>query len=75
MKKVYGSYESPRQAREAVDNLLRENYTKDQIRVISSPNFMTDNDQRDNYTQSKERLVERDIRYVPAALEGVFDYS
>lgn len=55
MKKVYGSYENPRQAREAVDNLLKENYTKDQIRVISSPNFIAENDQSDNYTQSKER--------------------
>ena len=55
MKKVYGIYQNSREAKAAVDSLLRENYTRDQIRVISGPTFMTDNNQRDNYTENNQR--------------------
>lgn len=57
MKKVYGSYASASQARRAVDELLGQGYTNDEIKVISNEGIGGDLE----YMHDEERYDDRSL--------------
>ena len=62
MKKVYGSYLSSEQARQAVDELLSQGYTRDEIKVISNKDLGGELQYNENDGDNDERSLWEKIK-------------
>ncbi|OLS03414.1 general stress protein [Tissierella creatinophila] len=68
MKKIYGSYLTSTKARKAVDELLQQGYTRDEIKVVSNSDLGRDL----NYLEDD---VEKDDRSLWEKIKGAFTFD